>query len=82
MLTPFLSSCRIKMKLLTPFIEVDSLAAWIKIFLAWLAYYIGSFFSNLGVILAGIFTFLQIIALLRREFGWFKKTNLQTLKDE
>lgn len=62
----------IKMRELPP-PELDTLAGWGKIALAWLAYFVGSLtLSNLGVIAALVFTVLQIIVLLRKEFGFFQ----------
>lgn len=44
-----------------------------RVLVAWTAYLVGSLtLQNIGLFLAIVFTLLQIVALLRREFGWFK----------
>jgi hypothetical protein len=61
----------LKMRDLPPS-ELDTIGAWGKIALAWLAYFIGSLtLSNLGMAAALVFTILQIIVLLRDKFGFF-----------
>lgn len=62
----------LKMRDLPP-TELDTIGAWGKIALAWLAYFVGSLtLSNIGVFAALVFTVLQIIVLLRDKFGFFK----------
>lgn len=58
----------------TPDNEV--LYGFAKIALAWLAYFLGSItLQHVGVFLACVFTFLQILVLLRDKFHWWKPTH-------
>ncbi len=48
--------------------------AWVRIALTWVAYFLGSItLQDVGIVLAGIFTSLQIIVLLRDKFGLFAR---------
>lgn len=54
--------------------ESETTAGMFRILLTWLAYFFGAFtLQDVGVILAMIFTALQIVVLLRDKFGLFKR---------
>ena len=58
--------------------ESESALAMLRISLAWLAYSLGAItLQHIGVLVAIIFTVLQIIVLLRDKFGLFKSIGVK-----
>ena len=61
-----------------PSTDSESTQALLRIALAWLVYFLGSItLQHIGVLMAIIFTFLQIIVLLRDKFGLFKSIGVK-----
>ena len=59
--------------------DSDVISAMFRIALAWLAIFFGEVtLQNVGILLAIIFTTLQIIALLKREFGLFQRNSKES----